>query len=139
MDFSNRFNKYRIGLIIILLVSIFLPIQRFAVSGKAYQVYLFDNYSTWVVIGVVSAISGYCIWKLLHNKITFWVIDIAFGSLLAGWVLFTFYHTITLFINQDSTQLPITLQASAIPGEGLLLLFVSSLWFIIYGIKNHKK
>lgn len=139
MDYSNRFNKYRITLIIIALVSIFLPFQRFTFGGSKYRVYLFDNYSTWAVMVLVVAIAGYSLWMLSRKKSTFWIIDILSGSLLAGWVLFTVYHTFTLFPDQDSTHLAVFLHASATPGEGLLLLFLSGCWLILQGIKNQQK
>lgn len=136
---GKKISTRRIVLIISGLSALFLPVQRFRMGNTYHTVFLLENYSSWSVAGFILGIAAYNIWKIVRKKQTFWIADVLSGMLLGGWVIFTFYHTLTLFPDQDPLQLSGILNAAAFPGEALFLLFLCSVLLMMQGFQNRKQ
>ncbi len=120
-----RYVPYFIGL-----AACLLPDARYTLANNSYSTRIAGEIGGWsvLVILLLFAIITFKNAKLKKPDSPFFT-GIT-GIYLLGFALFRAWHTFTLYSGAGKDSLAKELGATAIPGEGLLLLAISGSWLL---------
>jgi hypothetical protein len=128
-----RYIPYFIGL-----AACFLPDARYTLANQSYSTNIAGEIGGWsvLILLLLFAIVTYKNAKVKKANSPFFTG--LTGIYLLGFALFRVWHTFTLYSGAEKDSLATKLGATAIPGEGLLLLAISGSWLLITAIRERK-
>lgn len=128
-----RYVPYFIGL-----AACLLPDSRYFLANESYSTRIAGEIGGWsvLIILLLFAIVTFKNSKLKKPDSPFFT-GIT-GIYLLGFALFRAWNTFTLFSGADKESLAKELGATAIPGEGLLLLAISGSWLLYTALRRRK-
>jgi hypothetical protein len=136
--FNHLYRTMRYAPFLIGLAGCLLPDARYTLGNETYSTRIAGEYGGWSVMIILFLFAVITFIHVKLKKPVSWLLTGMAGIYLLGFALFRAWHTFTLYAKTEKESLATHVGATAVPGEGLVLLAICGAWLWVNAIRGKK-